>query len=81
MGLLLDRQDILDCLTRFSRGMDRFDPSDALGLDALAQHRGDPLVGPTVLDQLPHQVVNFVLGLVSCHHGFPHGDCAADQSL
>src|SRR5476651_1217161 len=22
---LLDRQDILDCLTRFSRGMDRFD--------------------------------------------------------
>ena len=22
---LIDRQDILDCLTRFSRGMDRFD--------------------------------------------------------
>ena len=22
---LLDRQDILDCLARFSRGMDRFD--------------------------------------------------------
>ena len=22
---LLDRQDITDCLTRFSRGMDRFD--------------------------------------------------------
>ncbi|RJF91367.1 nuclear transport factor 2 family protein [Sphingomonas cavernae] len=25
MDALLDRQDILDCLTRFSRGMDRFD--------------------------------------------------------
>ncbi|MET0475982.1 MAG: nuclear transport factor 2 family protein [Mycobacterium sp.] len=25
LELLLDRQDILDCLTRFSRGMDRFD--------------------------------------------------------
>jgi hypothetical protein len=25
MEKLLDRQDILDCLTRFSRGMDRFD--------------------------------------------------------
>lgn len=25
LDLLLDRQDILDCLTRFSRGMDRFD--------------------------------------------------------
>ena len=25
LGWLLDRQDILDCLTRFSRGMDRFD--------------------------------------------------------
>jgi hypothetical protein len=25
LGELLDRQDIFDCLTRFSRGMDRFD--------------------------------------------------------
>jgi SnoaL-like domain len=25
IDVLLDRQDILDCLTRFSRGMDRFD--------------------------------------------------------
>ncbi|WP_280434755.1 nuclear transport factor 2 family protein [Nocardia carnea] len=25
LAALLDRQDILDCLTRFSRGMDRFD--------------------------------------------------------
>jgi hypothetical protein len=25
IDLLLDRQDIIDCLTRFSRGMDRFD--------------------------------------------------------
>ena len=25
LALLIDRQDILDCLTRFSRGMDRFD--------------------------------------------------------
>ncbi|MDY6997240.1 MAG: nuclear transport factor 2 family protein [Actinomycetota bacterium] len=25
LGILLDRQDIVDCLTRFSRGMDRFD--------------------------------------------------------
>ena len=25
LGWLLDRQDILDCLTRFRRGMDRFD--------------------------------------------------------
>ena len=29
------------------------------------------------------KVVNFVLGLIGigCHHGFHHGDCAADQSL
>ena len=25
LDALLDRQDILDCLTRFSRGIDRFD--------------------------------------------------------
>lgn len=44
---MLDRQDILDCLTRFSRGMDRFDR--ALFLSAFhtdATIAAGPFVGP-----------------------------------
>lgn len=48
---LLDRQDILDCLTRFSRGMDRFDRElflSAFHPDATIA-AGDFVGGPTEL--------------------------------
>ena len=46
MQSLLDRQDILECLTRFSRGMDRFDKAlylSAFHLDAVMA--AGPFVG------------------------------------
>ncbi len=48
---LIDRQDILDCLTRFSRGMDRFDRElflSAFHPDALIA-AGDFVGGPEAL--------------------------------
>jgi hypothetical protein len=48
---LLDRQDILDCLTRFSRGMDRFDRElflSAFHTDAVIA-AGDYVGGPEKL--------------------------------
>ncbi len=48
---LLDRQDILDCLTRFSRGMDRFDRElflSAFHPDAIIA-AGDFVGGPPAL--------------------------------
>ena len=48
---LIDRQDILDCLTRFSRGMDRFDRDiflSAFHLDAVIA-AGDFVGGPADL--------------------------------
>lgn len=51
LDLLLDRQDILDCLTRFSRGMDRFDRDvflSAFHQDAVVA-AGDFVGGPTDL--------------------------------
>jgi hypothetical protein len=51
MDALLDRQDILDCLTRFSRGMDRFDREvflSAFHADAVIA-AGDFVGGPADL--------------------------------
>ena len=51
LSLLLDRQDILDCLTRFSRGMDRFDEAlflSAFHADAIIA-AGDFVGGPQAL--------------------------------
>lgn len=51
LELLLDRQDIIDCLTRFSRGMDRFDRDlflSAFHPDAVIA-AGDFVGGPTDL--------------------------------
>ena len=49
LELFLDRQDIIDCLTRFSRGMDRFDRDlflSAFHPDAVIA-AGDFVGGPT----------------------------------
>ncbi|MEO6248273.1 MAG: nuclear transport factor 2 family protein [Sphingomicrobium sp.] len=46
LGELLDRQDILDALTRFARGMDRFDRDDFLSaFHADAEVAAGPFVG------------------------------------
>jgi len=51
IDLLLDRQDILDCLTRFSRGMDRFDRALFLSAfhDDAVIAAGDFVGGPAAL--------------------------------
>jgi hypothetical protein len=72
---LLDRQDILDCLTRFSRGMDRFDR--ALFLSAFhedATIAAGPFVGgPSELyawAQAMHEQ-----GQIATHHNMLNHTC------
>lgn len=58
LARLLDRQDITDCLTRFSRGMDRFDRElflSAFHPDATIA-AGDFVGGPTDLYDWAHRM-------------------------
>lgn len=75
---LLDRQDILDCLTRFSRGMDRFDRE--LFLSAFhpdATIAAGPFVGgPGALYDWAAALHN--AGQVSTHHNLLNHTCDID---
>ncbi|MGO9380545.1 MAG: nuclear transport factor 2 family protein [Mycobacterium sp.] len=78
LARLLDRQDILDCLTRFSRGMDRFDRELVLSAfhpDAVIA-AGDFVGGPMDLyawaSDLHEQ------GQVATHHNLLNNTCEID---
>ena len=78
LGELLDRQDILDCLIRFSRGMDRFDR--ALFLSAFhsdAVIAAGPFVGGPV--ELYDWAANLhEHGQVATHHNLLKHTCEID---
>jgi SnoaL-like domain len=78
LGELLDRQDILDCLTRFSRGMDRFDR--ALFLSAFhddATIAAGPFVGgPIALYDWARPMHE--AGQIATHHNLLNFTCAID---
>lgn len=73
--LLIDRQDILDCLTRFSRGMDRFDRAlflSAFHADAVIS-AGPFVGGPEALyawAQPMHEQ-----GQIATHHNLLNHSC------
>lgn len=78
LARLLDRQDILDCLARFSRGMDRFDRELVLSAfhpDAVIA-AGDFVGGPVDLyawaSGLHEQ------GQVATHHNLLNNTCEID---
>lgn len=78
MDLLLDRQDILDCLTRFSRGMDRFDREvflSAFHSDAIVA-AGD-FVGRPV-DLYDWATAMHEQGQVATHHNLLNHTCEID---
>jgi hypothetical protein len=78
---LLDRQDIIDCLTRFSRGMDRFDRElflSAFHPDAViaaGEYVGGPIELFTWASAL-HQ-----LGQTSTHHNMLNHTCEIDGDV
>ncbi len=79
LARLLDRQDILDCLTRFSRGMDRFDRELVLSAfhpDAVIA-AGDFVGGPMDLyawaSDLHEQ------GQLATHHNLLNNTCEIDS--
>jgi hypothetical protein len=78
MTALLDRQDILDCLTRFARGMDRFDR--ALFLSAFhddATIAAGPFVGgPVALYDWASAMHE--AGQVATHHNLLNHSCEID---
>jgi SnoaL-like domain len=75
---LLDRQDILDCLTRFSRGMDRFDR--ALYMSAFhddATIAAGPFVG-SAADCYDWAVPMHDAGQAATHHNLLNHSCEID---
>jgi hypothetical protein len=78
MGLLLDRQDILDCLTRFSRGMDRFDRElflSAFAPDAVIA-AGYFVGGPA--DLYEWATAMHERGQIATHHNLLNHTCEID---
>jgi hypothetical protein len=72
---LLDRQDIIDCLTRFSRGMDRFDRElflSAFHPDAVIA-AGEYVGGPVEL--FTWAAAMHELGQSSTHHNMLNHTC------
>ncbi|MGI5219683.1 nuclear transport factor 2 family protein [Nocardia sp. CA-290969] len=78
LAALLDRQDILDCLTRFSRGMDRFDR--ALFLSAFHPDAeiaaGDFVGGPEALYDWASAMHES--GQYATHHNLLNHTCDID---
>jgi hypothetical protein len=75
---LLDRQDIVDCLTRFSRGMDRFDREvflSAFHTDAVIA-AGPFVGGPVALFDWASDLHN--QGQVATHHNLLNLTCQVD---
>ncbi len=75
---LLDRQDILDCLTRFSRGMDRFDREvflSAFHPDAVIA-AGEFVGGPVPLFEWASNLHE--QGQVATHHNLLNLTCEID---
>ena len=75
LAALLDRQDILDCLTRFSRGMDRFDR--ALFLSAF---HADATIAAGSFVGAPDALYDWARGLheggqVATHHNLLNHTC------
>lgn len=78
---LLDRQDILDCLIRFSRGMDRFDRElflSAFHSDAVIA-AGDFVGGPDALYDWAS--VLHEQGQSSTHHNLLNHTCEIDGDV
>jgi SnoaL-like domain len=78
IDVLLDRQDILDCLTRFSRGMDRFDRAiflSAFHPDAVIA-AGDFVGGREDLYDWASAVHE--QGQVATHHNLLNHSCEID---
>jgi len=78
---LLDRQDILDCLIRFSRGMDRFDRDlflSAFHSDAVIA-AGDFVGGPDKLYDWASQMHE--QGQSATHHNLLNHSCEIDGDL
>jgi hypothetical protein len=78
LGWLLDRQDILDCLVRFSRGMDRFDRE--LLLSAFHPNAviavGEFVGGP--VDLYDWALAMHEKGQVATHHNLLNNTCEID---
>jgi SnoaL-like protein len=75
---LVDRQDITDCLTRFSRGIDRFDRDcflSAFHADAVIA-AGDFVGGPTELYQWAHAMHE--QGQIATAHNLLNTTCDID---
>jgi hypothetical protein len=75
---LADRQDILDCLNRFSRGMDRFD--EALFLSAF---HPDATIAAGIFVGGPKDLYKWARSLhdqgqVATHHGLLNHNCDID---
>jgi hypothetical protein len=78
IDLLLHRQDILDCLTRFSRGMDRFDRAlflSAFHADAVIA-AGDFVGGPVELYDWASAL--HAQGQVATQHDLLNHSCEID---
>ena len=81
MDWLLDRQDILDCVTRFSRGMDRFDREiflSAFHPDAVIA-AGDFVGGPVEL--YDWAVAMHERGQTATHHNVLNHTCEVDGDI
>ena len=78
LDALLDRQDILDCLNRFSRGMDRFDRETFLSaFHTDAEIAAGPFVGgPAELYDWASQMHD--AGQVATHHILLNHTCDID---
>jgi hypothetical protein len=80
LELMLDRQDIVDCLTRFSRGMDRFDRELVLGSfhpDAVIA-AGEFVGGPAAL--YDWSTAMHAEGQIATHHNLLNHSCDIDGS-
>jgi hypothetical protein len=78
---LLDRQDILDCLLRFCRGMDRFDRElflSAFHSDAVIA-AGEFVGGPEDLYRWASQLHE--LGQTATHHNLLNHSCEIDGDV
>ena len=78
LAQLLDRQDILDCLIRFSRGMDRFDRDiflSAFHPDAIIA-AGEFVGGPVALYDWARQLHD--RGQSATHHNLLNHSCDID---
>jgi hypothetical protein len=78
---LLDRQDIVDCLTRFSRGMDRFDRDvflSAFHSDAVIA-AGPFVGGPVQLFEWASRLHD--LGQSATHHNLLNVTCDIDGDV